>query len=323
MGKIVAVANQKGGVGKTTTAINLASCVGKAGKKVLLVDVDPQCNATSGMGIDGTDCAGSIYECILGERAAAETLVHLPWDCVDLLPATRSLTGAEIELISVEEREYRLTHCLRDIRSEYDFIVIDCPPSLGLLTINALTAAQTVLMPIQCEYYALEGLSQLLETYNLVRRRLNPLLEIEGILLTMVDFRTNLSQQVVSEVRRHFGERVFEAVIPRNVRLGEAPGFGKPIVEYAPESRGAACYVNFTAEFLGRNNASGDAARLKELYNRDAAVKRCEEEVDDNGQESSGQGAGSIDTRDGEAEAGGDSRDRAGTIEPGTVPAAD
>ena len=254
MGKIVAIANQKGGVGKTTTAINLASCIGREGKKVLLIDVDPQSNATSGVGIERTQDEKSIYECILGNIPAADLIRNLPWKNLSIIPSSRNLTGAEIELISVERREHLLSSCIATSKDSFDFIFIDCPPSLGLLTVNALTAADSVLMPIQCEYYALEGLGQLLETYNLVRQRLNPLLEIEGILLTMADLRTNLSEQVEQDVRNHFGEHVYKTVIPRNVRLGEAPGFGKPVVEYDIGCAGAQTYMMLAKEFLERNH---------------------------------------------------------------------
>lgn len=253
MGKIIAIANQKGGVGKTTTAISLAACLGKLGKKILLVDVDPQSNATSGLGVDKNEVGHGIYECMLGQESTAEAIRALPWDNLHLLPAKRNLAGAEIELIGMERREYFITNCIADSKNKFDFIFIDCPPSLGLLTVNALTAADSVLLPIQSEYYALEGLGQLLETYNLVRQRLNPLLALEGILLTMADLRTNLSEQVEHEVRTHFGKLVFKTVIGRNVRLGEAPGFGKPIIEYDPASAGAQAYLRLAKEFLERH----------------------------------------------------------------------
>lgn len=253
MGKIIAVANQKGGVGKTTTAINLSACLGKMGKKILLVDVDPQSNATSGLGVEKSDSGHGVYECMLGQEKIETAVRSLPWENVFLLPAKRNLAGAEIELIGMEEREYYLKHCMGNYCSMFDFVFIDCPPSLGLLTVNALTAADSVLMPIQSEYYALEGLGQLLETYNLVRQRLNSLLAIEGILLTMADNRTNLSEQVEEEVRKHFGELVFRTVIGRNIKLGEAPGFGKPIIEYDSLSAGAKAYGSLAGEFLERN----------------------------------------------------------------------
>lgn len=254
MSKIIAIANQKGGVGKTTTAINLCSCIGKVGRKVLLVDADPQSNATSGVGIECGADSKSIYECLIGEVEVADLIKALPWENFSLVPANKNLTGAEIELIEVDDREYCLSNCIASIKDLFEYIFIDCPPSLGLLTINALTAANSVLMPIQCEYYALEGLGQLLQTYNLVRERLNPSLDIEGIVMTMADLRTNLSEQVEKDVRDHFGDRVFKTVIPRNIRLGEAPGFGKPIVEYDIRSAGAQSYIALAREFLQRNN---------------------------------------------------------------------
>lgn len=254
MGKIIAVANQKGGVGKTTTAVNLGACIARAGKKVLIVDVDPQGNATSGLGLQKNETVKSVYECMVGEANTEESIKALAWEGLSLLAANRSLAGAEVELIGMDRREYFLSNCLRGSKELFNYIFIDCPPSLGLLTVNALTAADSVLMPIQCEYYALEGLGQLLETYNLVRQRLNPLLGIEGILLTMADLRTNLSEQVENEVRSHFGERVYRTAIPRNVRLGEAPGFGKPIITYDEHCMGAISYMKLAREFLERNS---------------------------------------------------------------------
>jgi len=254
MGKIIAVANQKGGVGKTTTAINLAACIAKACKKVLIVDVDPQGNATSGLGLQKNETVKSVYDCMVGEATTEETIKALPWEGLNLLAANRSLAGAEVELTGMDRREHFLSNCLQVSKKLFNYILIDCPPSLGLLTVNALTAADSVLMPIQCEYYALEGLGQLLETYNLVRQRLNPLLELEGILLTMADLRTNLSEQVEYELRSHFGERVYNTVIPRNVRLGEAPGFGKPIIVYDEHCVGALSYMKLAREFLERNH---------------------------------------------------------------------
>ncbi len=251
MSRIVAIANQKGGVGKTTTAVNLAACLAEAeGRDVLLVDADPQGNATSGVGFDKARVTDSIYDVLIeglpAERAIARTKVQ----GLSLLASTIDLAGAEIELVPLIARETRLSRALEPERERYDFIVIDCPPSLGLLTLNALTAADSVLIPIQCEYYALEGLTQLLSTIRLVQRNLNHDLQIEGVLLTMFDGRTNLSIEVADEVKRYFRDRVFGTVIPRNVRLSEAPGHGLPIVHYDPSSRGAEVYRDLAKELI-------------------------------------------------------------------------
>lgn len=298
MGKIVAIANQKGGVGKTTTAINLAACLGKLGRRILLVDVDPQSNASSGVGVDRNESGYGIYECMLGQERIENAIRTLPWENVSLLPAKRNLAGAEIELIGMERREYFLSGCIGTSKDLFDFIFIDCPPSLGLLTVNALTAADSLLMPIQSEYYALEGLGQLLETYNLVRQRLNPLLALEGILLTMADMRTNLSEQVEKEVRTHFGELVFKTVIGRNVRLGEAPGFGKPIIEYDAASAGARAYVRLAREFLERNGIQlpGDGTE-KPGENSGGAVEAESAETAAGGNMHAGPGEGVLDGR--------------------------
>jgi chromosome partitioning protein len=256
MGTIIGIANQKGGVGKTTTAINLAACLGAAEKRTLLVDLDPQGNSTSGMGIDRTACTHSVYDTLLGTVPALQATVHNVVDGVDLLPATRDLVGVEVELVRLAERESRLRAALRPVVAGYDFILIDCPPSLGLLTINALVAAQAVIMPLQCEYYALEGLGQLLKAVTLVRQKLNPTLAIEGILLTMYDGRTLLGRRVAEEARRYFGTMVFHTVIPRNVRLGEAPSYGKPIIHYDIGSSGAEAYLQFTQELLSNGARS-------------------------------------------------------------------
>lgn len=251
MGKIITICNQKGGVGKTTTAINLGYYLAQKRKKVLLIDFDPQANATSGVGVEKSKLEKNIYDVVINNLQAKELIQELFMPEFKLLPSNITLTGAEIELISLMNREYRLKNALTGLENEYDFILIDSPPSIGLLTINALTAATSVIIPIQCEYYALEGLSQLLDTINLVRDNLNPGLTIEGVLLTMADYRTNLTSEVIDETRRFFKEKVFKTVIPRSIRLSEAPGFGKPIHLYDKNSIGAKTYSALTSEILG------------------------------------------------------------------------
>ena len=253
MGRAIAIANQKGGVGKSTTAINLSSCLGAMGQKVLTIDLDPQGNTTSGLGVEKDAAENTVYELLLGECEVEECLQKLEFEGVSLIPSNVNLAGAEIELIGIEDKEYILQNKISKIRDQFDFIIIDCPPSLNLLTINALTAANTVLVPIQCEYYALEGLSDLLSTVRVVKRRLNPGIELEGLLLTMYDGRTNLSMQVAEEVKRHFPGKVFATVIPRNVRLSEAPSHGKPVNHYDGSSRGSVAYKQLTEEILERN----------------------------------------------------------------------
>jgi chromosome partitioning protein len=255
MSRVIAIANQKGGVGKTTTAINLGACLAVAEKKTLIVDIDPQGNATSGLGIQRGEVERSVYD-ILVEGADVESArrreVHFPF--LDLVPSTRDLVGAEVELVNLQERELVLRRALQEVRDEYDYILVDCPPSLGLLTLNTMAAADAVLIPIQCEFYALEGLSQLLNTVRLVQRNLNPHLEIDGVLLTMFDQRLNLSRQVAEEAKEYFGDRVYETFIPRNVRLAEAPSFGKPIVLYDILSAGAQAYLNLAREVIARDS---------------------------------------------------------------------
>lgn len=251
MPKIIAICNQKGGVGKTTTAINLSVYLALAGKKILLIDIDPQGNATSGLGINKHDIKTSVYDLVIEEIDPRPIIIKTPVDNLFLIPSTLSLTGAEVELVGIMGREYRLKKALSALSTEYDLIIIDCPPSLGLLTVNALAAANSVLIPIQCEYYALEGISQLVNTIKLVKENINSALEVEGVLLTMADYRTNLTNEVINEVKSFFKEKVYNTVIPRNIKLTEAPGFGKPIALYDKNSIGAQRYSDFTNELLG------------------------------------------------------------------------
>jgi chromosome partitioning protein len=250
MGRVISIASQKGGVGKTTTAINLGACLAQENKRVLVVDIDPQGNATSGFGINGNDQRLSTYEVLIGQAEVHEAVMPTALATLDLMPAGQRLSGAEVELVGMMARETRLKTCLAKVREEYDYVFIDSPPSLGLLTINSLTASDSVLIPLQCEYLALEGLTQLIGAIRLVQDHLNPGLRIEGVLLTMYDARLNLSQQVAEEARKFFAERVYKTVIPRNVRLSEAPSFGKPIVLYDPHSSGAESYRELAREVL-------------------------------------------------------------------------
>lgn len=252
MSRIIAIANQKGGVGKTTTAVNLAACLAALHYRVLLVDLDPQGNATSGVGVDREALPRSVYNVLCREADLHEVVVATHIEMLSLAPARTELAGAEIELVNVEGREFVLREALGDVREQFDYVIIDCPPSLGLLTLNALAAADSVLVPVQAEYYALEGLARLLDTIGLVQKSINRALTIEGVLLTMHDARNNLSRQVETEVREHFAEQTYETVIPRNVRLSESPSHGEPIIMYDMESRGARSYVAFAREFVER-----------------------------------------------------------------------
>ena len=250
MGKIIAVTNQKGGVGKTTSTVNLGASLASLGNRVLLVDIDPQGNATSGVGVDKGAMDVCVYNVLVEDADATTVSVPTEIENLSIIPATIQLAGAEIELVPTMSREVKLKKALHDIKDNYDYILIDCPPSLGLLTINALTASDSVLIPVQCEYYALEGLSQLLNTVRLVQKHLNKQLLIEGVLLTMLDARTNLGIQVIEEVKKYFQEKVYKTIIPRNVRLGEAPSHGKPITEYDPKSKGAEVYLELAKEVM-------------------------------------------------------------------------
>lgn len=250
VGKVISIANQKGGVGKTTTSVNLGACLAYIGKKILLVDIDPQGNATSGVGIDKADVDQCIYDVLVDDLEANMVIKPTLVENLYSIPATIQLAGAEIELVPTISREIRLKRALEKVKDEFDYIIIDCPPSLGLLTLNALTASDSVLIPVQCEYYALEGLSQLLNTVRLVQKHLNKDLNIEGVLLTMLDARTNLGIQVIEEVKKYFQDKVYKTIIPRNVRLSEAPSHGEPIIIYDPKSRGAEVYLDLAKEVV-------------------------------------------------------------------------
>lgn len=262
MGKVISIANQKGGVGKTTTSVNISAILAKKGKKVLLIDTDPQGNATSGLGVEKSHEI-SIYDVLIGETEMKEAVQESQIKNLKVCPSNINLAGAEVELVSMISREYRLKEKLEEYKEHYDYIIIDCPPSLGLITLNAFTASDSVLIPVQCEYYALEGLGQLINTINLVKKHLNKELEIEGAVLTMYDARTNLSNQVVKEVKKYFDDRVYKTVIPRNVRLSEAPSYGMPITVYDPRSKGAKCYDKLVKEILKKNDEEKLAKHMK------------------------------------------------------------
>lgn len=262
MGKVISIANQKGGVGKTTTSVNLSTILAKKGKKVLMIDTDPQGNATSGLGIN-KDVNFSVYDVIINDVEIENTIQQTMVKNLEVCPSNINLAGAEVELVSMMSREQRLKEKIDNQKDKYDYIIIDCPPSLGLITLNAFTASDSVLIPVQCEYYALEGLGQLINTINLVKKHLNKDLKIEGALLTMFDIRTNLSNQVVKEVNRYFENKVYKTVIPRNVRLSEAPSYGMPISVYDPKSKGAKSYDKFVKEFLKKNDEEQKSKHMK------------------------------------------------------------
>ncbi|MGL4796603.1 MAG: ParA family protein [Paraclostridium sp.] len=250
MGKVIAVFNQKGGVGKTTTNVNLSASIGQMGKRVLVLDLDPQGNSTSGYGIEKSEVETTIYEVLLGDDSIKDAIIKTDFDNIDIVAAATELAGAEIEFTEIKEREYILKKAISEVKDEYDYIFVDCPPSLGMLTINCLTAVDSVLIPIQCEYYALEGVSQLMETISLIKKSLNPSLEIQGVVLSMFDGRANLSIQVVEEVKKYFRGSVYTTLIPRNVRLAEAPSHGKPVIYYDSRCRGAVAYLELAEEFI-------------------------------------------------------------------------
>lgn len=258
MGRIIAIANQKGGVGKTTTAINLSACLAEAGQKVLVIDIDPQGNTTSGLGVAKDEVDSTIYEVILQEIDIKDATCQNVFDNLDVIPSNVNLAGAEIDLIDVEDREYILKNAISEVRDNYDFVILDCPPSLSMLTVNAMTAADTVLVPIQCEYYALEGLTQLIHTINLVKKKLNPQLELEGVVFTMYDSRTNLSLQVVENVKDNLHQNIYKTIIPRNIRLAEAPSHGVPINIYDSKSSGAESYRLLAEEVMSRNEGGNN-----------------------------------------------------------------
>jgi len=263
LGRVISIANQKGGVGKTTTAVNLSAILAKKGKKVILIDADPQGNASSGLGLE-KDMETSLYDVLINDANIEDTLINTSIKTLKVCPSNMDLAGAEVELVSEMSRERRLKEKLDEIKDNYDFVIIDCPPSLGLITLNAFTASDSVLIPVQCEYFALEGLGQLLNTINLVKKHLNRSLEVEGAVLTMYDMRTNLSNQVVKEVNKYFENKVYKTVIPRNVRVSEAPSYGMPITIYDPKSKGARSYEKFAKEFLKLNEQEQKARMARQ-----------------------------------------------------------
>ncbi len=265
MGKIISICNQKGGTGKTTTTVNLAAAIAEFGKRVLIVDADPQGNATSGVGVNKNELERSVYDLILNKAIAAEVIIQKVYPSLDIIPCNIHLTGAEIELVGALSRETRLKKAVTPISNDYDYIFIDSPPSLGLLTLNALVASDSIIIPIQCEFYALEGVSQLMHTLGLIREGLNPSLDIEGVLLTMADFRTNLTTEVINEIKGYFKDKVYETIIPRNIRLSEAPSHGKPITVYDGSSIGAKKYRELAAEVIGADQKSRNRLNIKEL----------------------------------------------------------
>lgn len=274
MAKTICIANQKGGVGKTTTSVNLSSALAHLGKRILLIDMDPQGNASSGLGVKRYECQdNNIYHVLIGESSVVDAQIQTKQKNLKLIAATPDLVGAEIELVDIPRREFRLKTALQTIQDQFDFILIDCPPSLGLLTLNALTAADSFLVPLQCEYYALEGLSQLLNTAGLIKKNLNPQLHIEGIVLTMFDTRNNLSHQVVSEIKNHFQEKVFSAIIPRNVRLSEAPSHGLSIMDYDGKSIGAVKYAELAKEVISRNSVAKRDTTASSIDNTDFGME--------------------------------------------------
>lgn len=259
MGKIIAIANQKGGVGKTTTAFNLGSCLARDGKRVLLVDADPQANATSGLGIDPSSSEISVYECLVDEYPAPDAVMQTCVEGLDIIPSRIDLVGAEVELMNRPDRDRTMSRMLTGVKDDYDYILIDCSPSLGVITVNALTAADSVIIPVQAEYFALEGISQLLNTIRIIKSRLKPTLEIEGFLLTMYDARLRLANQIYEELKSHFGDMVFKTVIPRNIKLSESPSHGLPVILYDPDSRGAIAYGQLSRELLSRHRRAKHA----------------------------------------------------------------